>query len=111
MTVMTGKKRVSGSNCCMCKSSIIRGSGIAFFGSLGPLRNEELLREYHQPLVFGHSRKPPEYGRVFSRTVSKKFLRLYTDYERRVKQSNKEEKVKRIFSLSQLLLKPFARVY
>ena len=45
-------------------------------------------------LVFGDSRKPPEYGRVFSRTASKKFLCLYTDYERGVKQSNKEQTVK-----------------
>ena len=38
-----------------------------------------------------------------SRTTSKKFLRLYTDYERGVKQSNKEKTVKRhIISMSDL---------
>ena len=36
---------------CMRISSIIRGSGVVFYGSLGPLRNEELLRDYHQLLV------------------------------------------------------------
>ena len=44
--------------------------------------------------VFGDSRKSPEYGRGYSRTASKKFLRLYTDYERGVKQSKKEQTVK-----------------
>ena len=59
-----------------------------------------------ESLVFGGSRKPSEYGRVFSRTASKKFLRLYTDYERRVKQSNKEQTTKRhILSMSKLLQK------
>ena len=43
--------RVSGSTCCMRISSIIRGSGIVFYGSLGPLQNEELLCDYHQLLV------------------------------------------------------------
>ena len=59
--------------------------------------------------VFGHcpSRKPPaEYGRVFSRTASKKLIRLYTDYERGVKQSNKENTVKwHVLSMSELLQK------
>ena len=32
-------------------SSIIRGSGTVFYGSLGTLRNEELLCGYHQLLV------------------------------------------------------------
>ena len=32
-------------------------------------------------LVFGDSRKPLEYGQVFTRTASKNFLRLYADYE------------------------------
>ena len=41
-------------------------------------------------LVFGGSRKPPEYERVFSRTASKNFLRLYTDHERGIKQSKKK---------------------
>ena len=31
--------------------SIVRGSGIVFYGNLGPLRNEELLCDYHQLLV------------------------------------------------------------
>ena len=57
-------------------------------------------------LVFGDSRKPTEYGRVFARTTSKKFLRLYTDYERGVKQSNKEQTVERhIISMSNSLQK------
>ena len=37
--------------CCMCKSGIIGGSGIVFYGSFGPLRNEELLCDYHHLLV------------------------------------------------------------
>ena len=32
-------------------SSIIKGSGILFYCSLGPLRNEELLRDYYELLV------------------------------------------------------------
>ena len=57
-------------------------------------------------LIFGDSRKPPECGRVFSRTASKKFLRLYTDYEWGVKQNNKEQTVKRhVLSTSELLQK------
>ena len=46
-------------------------------------------------VVFGDTRKSPEYGRFFSRTASKKYLRLYIDYERGVKQSNKEQTLKR----------------
>ena len=46
------------------------------------------------------------YYRDFSRTASKKFLRLYTDYERGVKQSIKEQTVKRhVLSMSELLRK------
>ena len=57
-------------------------------------------------LVFGDSRKPPEYGRVFSGTAFKKLLSLYTNYERGVKQSNKEQTVKRhVLSLSELMQK------
>ena len=57
-------------------------------------------------LVFDNSRKPPEYGRFFSRTAPNNFLRLYTDYERGVKQTNKERTMKRhIFSMSELLQK------
>ena len=56
--------------------------------------------------VFGDSRKPPEYGRVFSGTASKNFLSLYTNYERGVKQSNKEQTVKRhVLSMSELMQK------
>ena len=56
-------------------------------------------------LVFGDSRKPPEYGRGFSRTASKDFLRfLYTDYERGVKQSNNKHTVNRhVLLVSELL--------
>ena len=55
-------------------------------------------------LVFGDSREFPEYRRVFSRTAFKKFLRLYTDYERGVKQSNKEQRVKRhVLFMSELV--------
>ena len=54
--------------------------------------------------VFGDSRKPPEYRRIFSRTASKKSLRLYADYEQGVKQRNKENTVKRhVLSMSELL--------
>ena len=57
-------------------------------------------------LVFGDSRESPEYGRVFARTASTKFLRLHTDYGRGFKQSNKEQTVKRhILSMSELLQK------
>ena len=35
----------------MRESSIIRGSGIVFYGSLRPLRNEKLLCDYHQLIV------------------------------------------------------------
>ena len=43
---------------------------------------------------------------MFSRTTSKKFLHLYTDYERGVQQSNKEQTAKRhILSMSELLQK------
>ena len=57
-------------------------------------------------LVLGDFRKPPEYGRVFSRTASKKLLRLYAEYERGVKQSNKAQAVKRhVLSMSELLQK------
>ena len=35
----------------MRKSSILRGSGILFYGSLGPLRNEEMLFDCDQLLV------------------------------------------------------------
>ena len=55
-------------------------------------------------LVFGDSRKLPEYGYVFSRTVSKYTLRLYTDYEWGVKRNNKEQTVKQhVLSMSELL--------
>ena len=57
-------------------------------------------------LVFGDSRKQPEYGQAFSKTASNKFLRLYTDHEWGVKQSNMEQMVKRhILSMSELLQK------
>ena len=56
-------------------------------------------------LVLGGSRKPPEY-RVFSRTASKKFLRLYTGYEQGDKQKNKEQRVNwQGLSISELLQK------
>ena len=56
--------------------------------------------------VFGDSRKPPGYERAFSRTASMKFLRLYTDCEQGVTQSNKEQTVKRhVLSMSELLQK------
>ena len=51
---MTGKIRaccISRSSCCMRRSSIIRGLGIVFYGSLGPLKNEELFCDYYQLLV------------------------------------------------------------
>ena len=55
-------------------------------------------------LVLGDSREPPEYEQGFSTTASKTFLRLYRDYERGVKQSNKKQTVKRhILSTSELL--------
>ena len=46
---MTGKIRA----CCrgLRISSIIWGSGIVFYGSLGPVRNEKLLRDDHQLLL------------------------------------------------------------
>ena len=53
-------------------------------------------------LVFGESGKPPEYGRVFSTTASKKFLRLYTDYKREVKLSMFELLQKHIRASSML---------
>ena len=57
-------------------------------------------------LVFDDSRKAPEYGRVLSRTTSKKFSHLYTDYERGVKQSNLEQTLKRhVLSLCEVLQK------
>ena len=58
-------------------------------------------------MVFGDSRKSPEYGRVFSRTASKKCLRMYTDYEERgVKQSNEEQTMKRrVLPMAELLQK------
>ena len=57
-------------------------------------------------LVSGDSKNPPEYRRFFSRTASKKCLRLYTDYERGVKQSKEKQTVKRhILSMSELLQK------
>ena len=57
-------------------------------------------------LVFGDSRKPPEYGQIFSRTAFNKFLRLYRDCKRGVKRSNKEQKVKQpIFPVCELLQK------
>ena len=57
-------------------------------------------------LVFGDSRKPPEYEGAFSRPAFKRFLRLHTDYERGVKQSNKEQTVKRhILSMNEFLQK------
>ena len=41
---------------------------------------------------------------LFLVTASKKFLRLYTDYKRGVKQSNKQQTLKRqILSISELL--------
>ena len=40
-------------------------------------------------LVLRNSRMPLKYGRSFSRTASKQFLRLYAEYERGIKQSNK----------------------
>ena len=43
------------------------------------------VTDYFALLVFGDFRKPPEYERNFSRTASKKFLRLYTNYKRGVK--------------------------
>ena len=57
-------------------------------------------------LRFEDSREPPKYGRVFSKRASKKSLRLYVDYERGVKQSNKEQTVKRyVVSMAELLQK------
>ena len=63
------------------------------------------VRDNFASLVFGDSRKPPEYERVFLELL-KKFLRLYTDYERGVKQSKKEHTVKRhVLSMFELLQK------
>ena len=57
-------------------------------------------------LVFGDYRLPTKYEGSFSRTAPKKFLRLYTDYERRVKKNKKEQIMKRhIVSTSELLQK------
>ena len=74
-------------------------------GGRGSEHNE--ITDSFASLVFGDSRKPPEYGRVFSRTASKNFLRLYTDYERGVKQSNKNQTVRRhnTLSMSEMLQK------
>ena len=59
-------------------------------------------------LVSTDFRKPPKYGRVFSTTASKKFLRLYAHYERGVKQSNKEQTMKcHVLSMSELLQNHF----
>ena len=55
-------------------------------------KSSEVIHNFAS-LVFGDSKKPPEYGQYFSRTACKNFLRLYTDYERGVKQSNKEQMV------------------
>ena len=69
-------------------------------GGRGGERSEVI--DVFASLVFGDSRKPPN----FSRTASKKFLRFYAEYERGVKQSNKEHTVTRhVFCMSELLQK------
>ena len=60
-------------------------------------------------MIFGDPRKPPEYGGSCSGMASQTFLRLYADYERGVKQSNKKQTVKRhvlfMFGLLQKLIR------